>query len=81
MNISIGGNVSGDTVNIGGKVNGGVEQAFLDLIEMLEDENYHSEASVIELVKEKLKAGRKPIFKQGCVACDAESYLIEFVEA
>jgi hypothetical protein len=38
-------------------MNGGLEQTFIDLEEMLEDENFHSEAHIIMFVHEKLANG------------------------
>ena len=45
-------------------MNGGLEQLFIDLEEALEDDNFHSEASIIELVHEKLSEGKKLILSK-----------------
>src|SRR5688500_13847109 len=40
-------------------MNGGLEQLFIDLEEALEDDNFHSEAGIIELIHESLANGRQ----------------------
>jgi hypothetical protein len=40
-------------------MNGGLEQMFIDLEEALEDDNFHSEAGIIEFIHESLANGRQ----------------------